>query len=630
MLRTFRYFNLTLVLLLGAALPTQAQQVPRQIDYCGIELTFTPAARQKLNELVYQLTNSPRYFNQMLRRAQLYMPYIEEAFRAEGVPADLRFLAIQESGLKPSVVSSSQAVGFWQFKAETGREVGLQIDSDVDERRHIYRSSTGAARYLSRANYHFDNWVYAVIAYYEGQTGAVAYTDAQYYGRNAMTVDENLHWYVLKAIAHKLAYEPALQQPIVLEEYLIPFSTEGETDLRDLAELHNLSTEAFHEHNPWILTRRRLPRDQFAYTYYVPVLADQYAGHMPDPVAHPALVAESRPPSPQPSESQPKPSAQPPASSPASQTQPEEIESRPPTPEERPLNSPLQSLSPDAGYASDLAESFYAAFPFEADLHYGREFVRFDGTLSVVDMASRYQVRFTKLLEWNELEPGDAPEWGEVIYLVSPKQADFHIVELGEDLAQIAAMHGLRLRRLQRLNRMDRSDLTIYVGQKLHLRFKKKKDEKMIVLMDEEAWQIQQDLADANAPTRDQPTVPVTPLQVEEERTRETEEAESVNAPEPEPTPAAKEPEEPITTSPATPSQPANPRPTPPQADQKVWIEHEVQPGETLWRIAGLYKTRVEVIQRINGMTTTNLQVGQKLQIMVSRSVLKTLDLNQP
>lgn len=632
---------LLILVVLPSILP--AQRVPYQMDYCGIRLTFTDDARQKLNELVTQLTASPRYFNQMVRRAQLYMPYIEEALYSENVPEDLKYLAIQESGLQPSVVSSSQAVGFWQFKEGTGVDMGLQIDGDIDLRRHIFQSSLAAGRYFNRTNGDFNNWLYAVIAHYEGPTGAVEYTEAKYYGQKAMTISADFHWYALKAIAHKLAYEPALNQEPQLDEYLAPYSTEGETSVRNLAELHGLTEEEFKKYNPWILDRRKLPRTQLAYTYYVPIEAHQFAGHVPDPVLHPPMapsppIATEEGPELTPSHQEPSYPNIPitdlgkeeeqvaetnPAPKPESGAEPEPQ----PRPQNTPVyNSPLEPITPDALQSDVLADLFYAAIPYTSDLHYGREFVRYDGSFSVIELATTYEARFTKLLEWNELGPGEEPQYGQILYLVKPQRTQFHIVEQGEDLAKIAEQHGLSIRKLQRLNRMERSDLTIYVGQKLHLQFKKVQGEKLIVLMDEDEWQDKIDLANAVPP------LPSHIGSVETDLGSEYIPPQRPRIVEPAPDPVA-EYERPTPQGDHTPVPPdsdleATPPGRIPMYQQMIMITHEVAPGETLWRISTYYGTTVDLIKQVNELHDNHLEPGQVLKIKVPADQLRNTQRN--
>ncbi|MEZ4685728.1 MAG: lytic transglycosylase domain-containing protein [Bacteroidia bacterium] len=281
-----KYFFIVLLALVNL-LP--AQQIPAEITYCGIKISLTPEAQKKLATYVAGIYESPRYYNAMVQRAYTYMPFIEEALRKNKAPLDLKYLAIQESSLKGDAVSSSNAVGYWQFKEPVAKEFNLRIDRQIDERRHIFRSSEAAARYFIKANQDFDNYVYAVIAYYEGFTGAVPYTNPDYYGKREMKVDESLHWYVMKAIAHKLAYEDALNMDHEMQVWLEPAVVERGASIADLSEKHGVEAGVLLEYNPWILDERRLPSQPL--TYYIPHMNAPYPGHSPDPVSNPPVIA---------------------------------------------------------------------------------------------------------------------------------------------------------------------------------------------------------------------------------------------------------------------------------------------------------------------------------------------------
>jgi membrane-bound lytic murein transglycosylase D len=85
-------------------------------------------------------------------KARLYFPIIERIFAEERVPDAIKYLAIQESSLIPDAVSSANAVGYWQFKDFTAREVGLRVDRQVDERKNIVSASQfGSAPWIEIA-----------------------------------------------------------------------------------------------------------------------------------------------------------------------------------------------------------------------------------------------------------------------------------------------------------------------------------------------------------------------------------------------------------------------------------------------------------------------------------------------
>src|SRR5690606_34716144 len=127
-------------------------KVPATMEVAGLKLKITPEAQAEIQKDVSALRASDKYFQIKLDRVNLYFPIIERIFKEEGVPDDLKYLSVQESSLISDAVSTSDAVGFWQFKDFTAREVGLRVDAKVDERKNIVSSSRGAARYLKRNN----------------------------------------------------------------------------------------------------------------------------------------------------------------------------------------------------------------------------------------------------------------------------------------------------------------------------------------------------------------------------------------------------------------------------------------------------------------------------------------------
>ncbi|HHG85243.1 MAG TPA: lytic transglycosylase domain-containing protein, partial [Bacteroidetes bacterium] len=258
-----------IVLLLGLFFSLSAManvRVPERMKFCGIDLTLNSAARSYISNVIAKLKPGSTYFQSLVKRADIYFPFVEAAFAEAEVPEDLKYIVLQESALRGGVVSASKAVGFWQFKEASAREVGLVIDHKIDERKHIFRSSLGAARYFYRINRDFDNWVYAIIGYNRGPYGAIPYTDKRYYGKRKMTLTGKTHWYALKAIGYKLAFEHALgkSQPNVWVE---PKSTNGETSVSRLARMNGLDVAEFKKENLWI-KGNTLPEGQ-KFTYYV-------------------------------------------------------------------------------------------------------------------------------------------------------------------------------------------------------------------------------------------------------------------------------------------------------------------------------------------------------------------------
>ena len=122
------------------------------------------------NEVVRKMID--RYTNRgrqqvsyMLGLANFYVPIFEEALESYGLPLELKYLPVIESGLNPKAVSRVGATGLWQFMLNTGKRYGLQVNSLVDERKDPIRASFAAAQYLRDLYKIFGDWNLVIAAY---------------------------------------------------------------------------------------------------------------------------------------------------------------------------------------------------------------------------------------------------------------------------------------------------------------------------------------------------------------------------------------------------------------------------------------------------------------------------------
>lgn len=249
-------------------------EIPETVKLAEMELVIRDGAKAPLQAYVSKLTANNRYFRQMVDRADAYLPIVERVFQEEGLPEDFKYLVIQESSLVSHLVSTSNAVGYWQFKKETAIEMGLRVDDEIDERMNIVSSSRSAARYLMRHNNYMQNWAYSILAYYAGLGGAKALINPQNIGSKRMEIDENTHWYVLKYIAHKIAFEPHLYRNTATPNLRVLEYADCENKTLDqLAQETNYPMDQLQFYNRWIL-KNYVPADR-DYTLILPLKPEE-------------------------------------------------------------------------------------------------------------------------------------------------------------------------------------------------------------------------------------------------------------------------------------------------------------------------------------------------------------------
>ena len=261
-----------------AAAQPVAFDVPTEVTFAGQRLRLTADAKDVVRKHGQALVRNSKYYRAMTERADAYFPLIERVFREEGLPDDFKFLCIQESGLASDVVSRSQAVGYWQFKAATATGLGLRVDPDIDERMNILASSRGAARYLVKNNQVLNNWTFSLLSYYAGLGGAKLIIKPELMGAREMSLDSSSHFYILKFLAHKIAFEQAVNRsPNPALQVMEYTECEGKT-LRQIASETNVDPAQIEFYNKWC--RSGLVPNDRDYSVIIPVTGGQQPSWM--------------------------------------------------------------------------------------------------------------------------------------------------------------------------------------------------------------------------------------------------------------------------------------------------------------------------------------------------------------
>lgn len=194
-----------------------------------------------------------------------YFPLIENILQQEGLPEDFKYLAVAESGLEQAV-SPAGAKGIWQFLKGTALEEGLIVNSEIDERYHVEKSTRAACRYLKKLHEKFGSWTLAAAAYNMGQ-GALSkdlglQKESSYYDLN---LSRETMRYIFRIVALKDVHQNSHQYGFYMEssDLYLPLDNvqvvpiEGSVEsLADLAHKHGVTYRELKIYNPWLLNHR--------------------------------------------------------------------------------------------------------------------------------------------------------------------------------------------------------------------------------------------------------------------------------------------------------------------------------------------------------------------------------------
>jgi membrane-bound lytic murein transglycosylase D len=131
----------------------------------SIPLTYHKSSHEFVEYFIYKKTN---FTISMMEKMPLFFPLFEKTLQKYGLPTELKYLSMIESGLNPTALSRVRAGGLWQFMPATGREFGLYQDSYIDERFEPVKATEAACRYLKQLYNIFGDWELALASYNTG------------------------------------------------------------------------------------------------------------------------------------------------------------------------------------------------------------------------------------------------------------------------------------------------------------------------------------------------------------------------------------------------------------------------------------------------------------------------------
>lgn len=154
-----------------SAYKVHALQIPNTVEFANETISLNePDLIERMDKELLVNTYWQSNTLLMIKRSHKYFPIIEKILAEEGIPDDFKYLALIESGLE-NAVSPKGARGFWQIMRTTGKELGLEVNTNVDERYHIVLSTRVACKYLKKAKEHLGSWTLAAASYNRGLSG---------------------------------------------------------------------------------------------------------------------------------------------------------------------------------------------------------------------------------------------------------------------------------------------------------------------------------------------------------------------------------------------------------------------------------------------------------------------------
>ena len=214
----------------------------------------------------------------LLKRANKYFPILEPLLKQHGLPDDFKFLALAESGFTDET-STVGAAGMWHFMKKTGKEFGLEINKNVDERYNIEKSTKVASEYLKSSYERFHSWTLAAAAYNAGNHGIARRLEAQevtnYY--DAKLADETER-YIFRILALKEIINNPEKYGFVFEKSDLYTSPKTKTikidsaitNITAFAKKYGMNYKEFKIHNPWLREHHLNNKSRKTYEIKIP------------------------------------------------------------------------------------------------------------------------------------------------------------------------------------------------------------------------------------------------------------------------------------------------------------------------------------------------------------------------
>jgi membrane-bound lytic murein transglycosylase D len=558
--------------------------VPQHLQMMGVKLTLTPDIQKQVKKEIEFLAEKRSAVDSKLAKMAIYFPVIEDIFEQNNVPTAFKYLCAQESSFIADAVSSSNAVGFWQFKDGTALDYGLRVDDLIDERKNIVSSTTAAAKYLTKSNKVFNNWFAAMLSYRIGLTGAKNIVPANWYGASAITIDREVDWYVVRNIAYYIFFESEMEHFKPNSNFLYLYTNAAGKSFLELGNELNESPLELKKQNTWCKADQ-IPEDR---KYTLALLTNK--------ARHPEVPVIAR----------------------------------------RNNNYASDAIENTAGTGSVVVfgkeffdiEVGYPKLEFEdvRSLNSGNKFYKINGKKGVManaqstikSLAEAGKITMEHFMTYNNISAKEPLLINMVYYLEKKykkaKRAEKHVVKRGQTTWFVSQMYGVDKNKLLKMNRMLPNEV-LQEGRVLLLDRKRGKHQAIEYV----APMFQVEVK----PENNKVIVDGTPgasLPVPKE-----------NTPKDVPVVAPKPQEDPVASSPAKEIKVITQEIKKTTEPTFVYGKHKVAAGETLYSISNKYDITVAELQRFNNFNEfSTIKLGEYLWVTENASSVIKSNTNVP
>mgnify|MGYP001428542657 FL=1 len=293
--------SIALAVCAGATIPTLISSIPpvepysvkSEVPYCVTPPSVRGRAsfggkpmalrrydrRERMDREMMSFTYMHSTTMLMLKRANRYFPIVEPILKANGIPDDFKYLMVIESSLNPIARSPAGAAGLWQFMPATGREFGLEVNDNIDERYNVEKATVAACKYFKQAYEKYGNWMAVSAAYNAGQGRITAQLDKQLadHAMDLWLVEETSRYMFRLLAAKEIFNNPQRFGFLLKREHLyppIPYKkvtiTTAIENLDEYAKQNGITYAQLRDANPWLREHSLKNKTRRTYVLHIP------------------------------------------------------------------------------------------------------------------------------------------------------------------------------------------------------------------------------------------------------------------------------------------------------------------------------------------------------------------------